>query len=75
MIFLKNFFDEYRRVKYSMHVYWVWFVHAICYSYIIYVYVFTDAREKEISLAARMWVPLDILLTFNIAAYQFYYVY
>ena len=67
MIFLKDFFDENRRVNTNNK--WVWVVHLFSYMYIIYVYVFTDSVAKERSESSKMWVPLDIILTINIALY------
>ena len=47
MIFLKNFFDDNNRVNTKNK--WVWVTHFVSYSYVLYIYVFTDAREREIS--------------------------
>lgn len=73
MIFLKSFFDEHRRV--DTKNLWVWYIHAISYTYILYVLLFTDLYNREISIASKMWIPLDIILTFLIVAYQGYYIY
>ena len=73
MIFLKEFYDENRKVNTSNK--WVWYVHIVSYSYIIYIYFGTDARFRDASESSKIWVPLDILLTFNIAMYQLYYKY
>lgn len=67
MIFLRNFYDENRRVN-TKHR-WVWYFHIVSYSYIIYVYYFTDARFKDASESSKIWIPLDIILTFNISMY------
>jgi len=67
MIFLKNFYDENRKVNTSHR--WVWVVHFFSYAYIIYVYCFTSAKDKDASESSKIWVPLDIILTFNIALY------
>ena len=71
MIFLRNFYDENRKVN-TKHR-WVWYFHIISYAYIIYVYGFTDAASRESSQNTLIWIPLDIILTFNIALYQLYY--
>lgn len=42
MIFLRNFYDENRKVN-TKHR-WVWYFHIFSYAYIIYVYGFTNAR-------------------------------
>ena len=73
MIFLRDFYDENRNVNTNNQ--WVWYVHILSYSYIIYMYCFTDVATQDGSEASRIWVPLDILLTFNIALYQLYHVY
>ena len=73
MVFLKNFYDEKRKINTSHR--WVWVVHFFSYAYIIYIYYFTDAKEKDASESSKIWVPLDIILTFNIALYQLYYNY
>jgi len=46
---------------------------VISYAYIIYIYQFTDAASRESSQNTLIWIPLDIILTFNIALYQLYY--
>ena len=71
MIFLRNFYDENRRVN-TKHR-WVWYFHIVSYAYIIYIYGFTDADNRESSQLSKIWIPLDIILTFNIAIYQLYY--
>jgi hypothetical protein len=73
MIFLRDFYDEYRKVN-TKHR-WVWYFHIFSYSYIIYIYYFTNARLIEASESAKIWIPLDIILTFNIALYQGFYNY
>jgi hypothetical protein len=67
MIFLRNFFDDNRKVN-TKHR-WVWYFHIVSYAYIIYVYLFTDASDNESSQSSLIWIPLDIILTFNIALY------
>jgi hypothetical protein len=73
MIFLRDFYDKERKVN-TNHS-WVWLVHAISYSYVTYVYYFTDLKEKESSETTKMWIPLDIILTINITLYQIFYNY
>lgn len=73
MIFLKDFYDKNRKVNTSNK--WVWYIHIVSYTYIIYVYSCTSARYEDASESSKIWVPLDILLTFNIALYQLYYKY
>jgi len=51
---------------------WVWVVHAINYPYILYVYLFTDAVEQDNSVVRKIWIPLDVILTLNIALYQWF---
>lgn len=82
MIFLREFYVVYHDAetnsyhqKLNVKSIWVWYFHFVSYSYIIFVYFFTDAAESDRSHASRMWVPLDILLTASIFAYfMFYYV-
>jgi hypothetical protein len=71
MIFLKDFFDEEGRVNTKNK--WVWVVHFFSYSYIIYYTFFTGVLALEHSQSSKMWIPLDIILTINIAIYQLYY--
>jgi len=47
MIFLKSFFDEEGRVNTKNK--WVWMTHLVSYTYVLYIYIFTDARDREIS--------------------------
>jgi len=72
MLFMREFYDERDKVK-TKNI-WVWFVHAVSYTYVIFFYFFTDAVDREKSLASKMWVPLDMLLTGCIFMYfMFYY--
>lgn len=73
MIFLRDFYDKHRKVNTSHR--WVWVIHVISYAYIIYVYTMTDAAEIDASESSKIWIPLDIILTFNIALYQMFYNY
>jgi hypothetical protein len=73
IVFLRDFFDEDGKVNRKNR--WVWVFHFFSYSYIIYFLAFTDAMQKDRSLSSKMWIPLDILLTFNITMYQSYYLY
>jgi len=67
MIFLRDFYDEQGKVNTKNM--WVWYVHLVSYLYIVYVYYLTDAKDKDKSDSAKMWIPLDILLTINITIY------
>jgi hypothetical protein len=71
MIFLRDFYDKNRKVNTNHR--WVWYFHIVSYSYIIYVYFLTDAREIDASESSKIWIPLDIILTFNIGLYQIFY--
>lgn len=73
MIFLRDFYDKHSKVNTSHR--WVWVIHVISYAYIIYVYTMTDAAEIDASESSKIWIPLDIILTFNIALYQMFYNY
>lgn len=73
MVFLRDFYDENRKVNQRHR--WVWYFHIVSYSYIIYVYYLTDARLIDASESSKIWIPLDIILTFNIALYQIFYNY
>ena len=65
MIFLKNFYTPERKVNTSHS--WVWVVHALNYPYIFYVYYFTEYDSN--SLAKKIWIPLDMLLTIGVIVY------
>jgi len=67
MLFLKNFYDAERKVNKSGK--WVWMIHALSYSYIIYVFYFSGLKANETSILKRVWIPLDIILTISIAMY------
>ena len=54
---------------------WVWVIHALNYPYIFYVFYFTDARQNDVSLAKKIWIPLDMILTFGVTMYQLFYRY
>ena len=71
MIFLKDFYNEHDHVNTKNN--WVWYLHAVSYTYIIFVYFFTDAAKIDRSEASKMWVPLDILLTGCIFLYYMFY--
>jgi len=71
MMFLKSFYDSEQRVNTKNK--WVWVIHLISYSYITYKYYKIDPEAISVSQMAQMWIPLDIILTFNIALYQVYY--
>jgi hypothetical protein len=71
MIFLRHFYDEKRKVN-TGHK-WVWIVHFFSYMVIIYYYFCTDAVKREASESSKIWIPLDILLTVNIAIYQIFF--
>jgi hypothetical protein len=67
MIFLRNFYDDHRKVNTNHR--WVWYFHIVSYAYILYVYLLTDAADVDASESSKIWIPLDIILTFNIAVY------
>lgn len=71
MIFLRSFYDENRRVNTKNN--WLWGVHLIFYVYVIWAYYFSGKLHEETSDNIKIWIPLDILLTFNITMYQIYY--
>ena len=66
MIFLRDFYDEDGKVNTKNM--WVWYIHLLSYSYIIWEYW---THSKDSSELSEMWIPLDIILTINIAFYQF----
>ena len=73
MIFLRDFYDIEGKVN-TKNV-WVWYIHIVSYAYIIYEY-WNHADddhdlEKSGSELSEMWIPLDIILTVNIAFYQY----
>ena len=67
MIFLRDFYDEDGKV--STKNMWVWYIHILSYSYIIYT--FWTHNSLFASELSEMWIPLDIILTINIAFYQY----
>lgn len=71
MIFLRQFYDEKRRVNTKNNC--VWGIHFIFYCYVIYAYYFSGKLAAETSDNIKIWIPLDVLLTFNITLYQIYY--
>lgn len=71
MIFFRNFFDEKRRVNTKNN--WLWAVHFCFYVYVIWAYYFSGKLKDETSDNIKIWIPLDVLLTFNITLYQIYY--
>ena len=71
MIFLREFYDKDRRVNTKNN--WLWGVHFVFYVYVIWAYYFSGKRDQETSDNIKIWIPLDILLTFNITLYQVYY--
>ena len=71
MIFLRSFYDEKRRVNTKNN--WLWAVHFVFYMYVFWAYYFSGKRDEETSDNIKIWIPLDILLTFNITLYQLYY--
>jgi len=71
MIFLRQFYDEKRRVNTKNN--WLWGVHFVFYVYVIWAYYFSGKLRDEPSDNIKIWIPLDILLTFNITLYQVYY--
>ena len=48
---------------------WIWYVHLVSYLYVIYAYFLTDMYKNESSQVSKIWIPLDIILTVNIAIY------
>ena len=73
MIFLRDFYDENRRVNTKNK--WVWGVHLVAYGYVAFMYYGTDITKRESSQSTKMWIPLDILLTIGISMYQVFYNY
>lgn len=53
----------------------MWFIHALNYPYILYIYFFTDAVSQDNFPTRKIWIPLDIILTINITLYQIFYHY
>jgi hypothetical protein len=80
MIFLKDFYDIDGKVN-TKNI-WVWYFHFVSYAYIIYEYIRWGHNDRKMledgddykyqsSELSEMWIPLDILLTINIAFYQY----
>ena len=57
---------------------WLWVLSAISYSYVIYMYYFTniasDCNRSAESWSDYMkcWIPLDIMLMSFVAVYYFF---
>jgi hypothetical protein len=51
---------------------WLWYGSAGSYTYIIYVYYFTDAADLSSSDYMKSWIPLDIMLMFFVSIYYFF---
>lgn len=51
----------------------MWGVHFVFYVYVSWAYYLSGMRNEETSDNIKIWIPLDILLTFNIILYQVYY--
>ena len=69
-IFKRKFLNDERKMN-SAHI-WLWALSAVSYSYIIYMYYFTDITETSHSDYMKCWIPLDIMLMFFIAVYYFF---
>jgi hypothetical protein len=67
-LFLKTFFRHDGAL--NLNHQWVWFVLLASYMYVIYSYFCTKIVKNDVSQSHKMWIPLDILLTFGIATYQ-----
>jgi len=51
---------------------WLWYISAVSYCWIIYVYYFTDAAQTSKSDYMKSWIPLDIMLMFFVSVYYFF---
>lgn len=68
--FMRNLFDEERRIT-KKHQ-WIWVFNIFQYGYVFYIYNFTDAAHVSDSRFARSWIPLDMLLMSLVAIYYFF---
>ena len=60
LVFSRKFFSDDGKVHTIRWPLLAFHVFIFCYE--VYMYFFTDARDKDISEAHKMWVPLDCLL-------------
>jgi hypothetical protein len=69
-LFKRKFLDDERKVN-SAHK-WLWVVSFASYTYIIYMYYFTDICTRSNSDYMKSWIPLDIMLMVLVAIYYFF---
>jgi hypothetical protein len=69
LIFKRHYLGRDRKI-YKGHK-WIWIFNLISYSYIIYVYNFTDAKTNSNSDYSKCWIPLDCILMALVAMYYF----
>ena len=63
-VFLRNFFDEKRRVN-TKHS-WVWLIHVVVYTYVIYAFLEhhnLPHQEQDPFISRHVWIPMDICLS------------
>ena len=63
-VFLRNFYDNQRRVN-TKHS-WVWVIHVCVYSYFIYAFLEhhnLPHREQDPFISRHVWIPMDICLS------------
>lgn len=69
LVFKRHFLGPDRKI--SKGGMWIWWFNLVSYSYIFYVYFFTDAKENSQSDYSKCWIPLDCILMALVAMYYF----
>jgi hypothetical protein len=69
LFFKRHFLDSKRKINRGHK--WIWIFNLGSYSYISYVYFFTDAKKNSKSDYSKCWIPLDLILMALVAMYYF----
>jgi len=69
LIFKRHFLGTDRKINKGHK--WIWWFNLVSYSYIFYVYFFTNAKEESDSDYSKCWIPLDCILMALVAMYYF----
>ena len=69
VVFLRNFYDEqstYRRIYVRSN--WVWMMQVLIYPYVSLAYL-AELNNNRLLESHRIWIPLDIMLTYLMNIY------
>jgi len=61
-LFSRTFYDENGKIVKSHE--WIWILDLCVYTYVVKEYVQSELTDPDINLSRRMWIPVDILITF-----------